>query len=149
MIKKISIFFCTGFGIGRLSTMPGTFASLAVLPLIWLIKLNYPIQILVYGILVYYFLSYFFLKIMLKNSKNKDPNHVVCDEYIGQSIALISCEQKLIDYAVSFFLFRVLDIKKPFPVNYFDNKKTISGVLLDDVTAGLIVNLLFIIYYGI
>ncbi len=149
MIKKISFFFCTGFGIGLFSKMPGTFASLAILPVIWFIKLNYSTQILICGIGIYYLLSYFFLKKMLRETDNKDPSHVVCDEYIGQSIALISCEQKLIDYAISFFLFRVLDIKKPFPINYFDNQKTTSGVLLDDVVAGLIVNLLFVIYYGI
>ncbi len=149
MIKKISIFFCSGFGVGRFPIIPGTLASLAILPVIWFIKQNYSTQILICGIVIYYLLSYFFLKKILKDSKNKDPSYVVCDEYIGQSIALIFCEQKLIDYIISFLLFRILDIKKPFPINYFDNQKSISGVLLDDVIAGLIVAILFVIYYGI
>ena len=149
MIKKISIFFCTGFGLGRLSIMPGTLASLAILPVIWFVKLNYSSQTLIYGIVIYSCFSYFFLKIMLNDSKEKDPKYVVCDEYIGQSIALIFCEQKLIDYIIAFTLFRILDIKKPFPISYFDQQKNISGVLLDDIIAGLIVTLLFIIYYGI
>ena len=45
----------------------------------------------------------FLLKITLLNKKDKDPKYIVCDEYIGQSIALIFCNEKIIDYFIAFF----------------------------------------------
>ena len=91
----------------------------------------------------------FFLRITLLNKRDKDPKYVVCDEYIGQSISLIFCNEKIIDYFLAFFLFRILDISKPFPISYFDNQKSISSVLIDDVIAGLIVAIIFFVYYEI
>ena len=45
-----------------------------------------------------------------------------------------------------FILFRYFDIKKPFPVSYFDEKfKNSFGVILDDVVAGLYVVLALIV----
>ena len=91
----------------------------------------------------------FLLKITLLNKSDKDPKYIVCDEYIGQSISLIFCNEKIIDYFVAFFLFRVLDIRKPFPISHFDNKKSVSSVFIDDIIAGLIVATIFFIYYEI
>ena len=149
MIKKFPLFFCTGFGIGFFPFFPGTIASLAILPVIWFVKSNFSLEILILGIILYYALSMFLLKITLLKKKDKDPKYVVCDEYIGQSISLIFCNEKVIDYLLAFFLFRVLDIRKPFPISYFDNKKSVSSVFIDDIIAGLIVAIIFFIYYGI
>ena len=149
MIKKFPLFFCTGFGIGFFPFFPGTIASLVILPVIWFVKSNFSLEILILGIILYYALSMFLLKITLLKKKDKDPKYVVCDEYIGQSISLIFCNEKVIDYLLAFFLFRVLDIRKPFPISYFDNKKSVSSVFIDDIIAGLIVAIIFFIYYGI
>ena len=78
-----------------------------------------------------------------------DPKWVVCDEYIGQSIALLYCSQKIEEYIISFIFFRFLDIKKPIPINYFDRLKNVSGVILDDIVAGSMVALIFYIYHVI
>ena len=53
----------------------------------------------------------------------------------------------IIDYLLAFVGFRVLDIFKPFPVNYFDKIKNSFGVLLDDLVAGSIIAIFFLIYY--
>ncbi len=149
MIKNFPLFFCTGFGVGFFPFFPGTIASLIILPVVWFIKQNFSLETLILGILLYYTLSIFFLKITLLNKRDKDPKFIVCDEYIGQSIALIFCNEKIIDYFFSFLLFRILDIKKPFPISHFDNKKSISNVLIDDIIAGLIVATVFYIYYEV
>ena len=91
----------------------------------------------------------FLLKITLLNERDKDPKYIVCDEYIGQSISLIFCNENIIDYFLAFFIFRVLDIKKPFPISHFDNKKNVSSVFIDDIIDGLIVATIFFIYYEI
>ena len=149
MIKKFSLFFCTGFGIGFFPFFPGTIASLTILPVIWYVKLNFALEILILGIILYFTLSFCLLKITLLNKRDKDPKYIVCDEYIGQSISLIFCNEKFIDYFLAFFFFRVLDIRKPFPISYFDKKKSVSSVLIDDIIAGLIVATTFFIYYEI
>ena len=149
MIKNFPLFFCTGFGVGFFPFIPGTFASLMVLPLIWFIKVNFTLEILIFSITIYYCLSILFLRMTLLNKSEKDPKYVVCDEYIGQSIALIFCEEKIIDYFLSFFFFRVLDISKPFPISYFDKKKSVSSVLIDDIIAGFFVAIIFLIYYEV
>ena len=131
MIKKFPLFFCSGFGIGFFPLFPGTIASLAILPVIWFVKLNFSLEILIGVIILYSTLSMFLLKITLLNKKDKDPKYIVCDYYIGQSISLIFCNENIIDYFLAFFIFRVLDIKKPFPISHFDNKKSVSSVFID------------------
>ena len=149
MIKNFSLFFCTGFGVGFFPFFPGTIASFIILPVIWFVKTNFSLEILIFCVTIYFVLSLFLLKILLFNYKDKDPKYVVCDEYIGQTLALIFCNEKILDYLLAFFLFRVLDISKPFPISYFDSQKSISSVLIDDVIAGLIVAIIFFIYYEI
>ena len=149
MIKNFSLFFCTGFGVGFFPFFPGTIASLIVLPVVWFVKINFSLEILIFCITIYYVFSFLLLKILLLNNNDKDPKYIVCDEYIGQTIALIFCNEKIIDYFLAFFLFRVLDICKPFPISYFDSQKSISSVLIDDVIAGLIVAIIFFVYYEI
>ena len=149
MFKKFPLFFCTGFGIGFFPLFPGTIASLVILPVVWFVKLNFSLEILILGIILYYALSMFLLKITLLNKRDKDPKYIVCDEYIGQSISLIFCNEKIIDYFLAFFLFRVLDISKPFPISHFDKQKSVSSVFIDDIIAGFIVATFFFIYYEI
>ena len=149
MIRNFPLFFCTGFGVGFFPFFPGTIASFIILPVVWFVKTNSSLEILIFCVTIYYVFSLLLLKILLFDNKDKDPKYIVCDEYIGQIIALIFCNEKIIDYFLAFFLFRVLDISKPFPISYFDNQKSISSVLIDDVIAGLIVAIIFFIYYEI
>ncbi len=149
MIRNFPLFFCSGFGVGFFPFFPGTIASFIILPVVWFVKTNSSLEILIFCVTIYYVFSLLLLKILLFDNKDKDPKYIVCDEYIGQTIALIFCNEKIIDYFLAFFLFRVLDISKPFPISYFDSQKSISSVLIDDVIAGLIVAIIFFIYYEI
>ena len=148
-IKKfISTFFCAGFGVGFSPYFPGTLASFTILPVCWFLKENFSTQFFVLTVCVYILICFFLLKIILIDKNNMDPKYVVCDEHIGQAIAIIFCNQKVLEYFIAFLLFRILDIFKPYPISYFDNLKNVSGVILDDVLAGLIVSLVFLIYHG-
>ena len=93
----------------------------------------------------------------IKLSENKDPKEVVIDEFIGQSIPIYlyeishgtvkNAQEAILFYLYIFILFRYFDIKKPFPVNFFDKKfKNSFGVIIDDVVAGLYVVLTLIIF---
>ena len=138
--KKISYNFSTSFGVGNTKLFPGTLASLITLPIVWLIKYFFSLNFFLIVLLFYSIISYFLIKICIENITDKDPKYVVADEHIGQSIALIFCDQKVFDYLVSFILFRFFDIVKPFPINLIDKKvKNAYGVILDDVLAGIFV----------
>ena len=87
----------------------------------------------------------------------KDPNEIVIDEFIGQSIPICLYEiaheaskdtsQVLTFYFIMFILFRIFDIAKPYPVSYYDkNFKNSFGVIMDDVCAGLYVVGILVLY---
>ena len=101
--------------------------------------------------------SFFAVAEYIKSNQDKDPKEVVIDEVIGQSIPIYlyeishgvtkNYEEYILFYLYIFVLFRYFDIKKPFPVNYFDKKyKNSFGVIFDDVMAGLYVVLTLIIF---
>ena len=93
----------------------------------------------------------------IKNDANKDPKEIVIDEVIGQSIPIYMYEiahgttkdsqEAILFYLYMFILFRFFDIKKPFPINYFDKKfKNSFGVIFDDVVAGFYVVLTLVVF---
>ncbi len=102
-------------------------------------------------------MSLYAVNIFIKDLDNKDPKEVVIDEFIGQSIPICLYEiahersndtnETLTFYFIMFILFRIFDIVKPYPVNYYDkNFKNSFGVVMDDVCAGLYVVAVFVLY---
>jgi phosphatidylglycerophosphatase A len=159
MIKTLNYLFVTCFGIGSFRFAPGTITSLItaifLYSLFHLINLsNATILIILLIVFVY---SFYAISEYIKFNENKDPKEVVVDEFIGQSIPIYLYEishgvvkdsqESVLFYLYIFILFRYFDIKKPFPVNFFDKKfKNSFGVILDDVVAGLYVVLTLIIF---
>ena len=159
MIKTFNYFFVTCFGIGSFRFAPGTITSfittIFLFNLFHVIKLsNITILIALFIVFVY---SFYAVNEYIKDNENKDPKEVVVDEFIGQSIPIYlyeiahgtmkNSQESVLFYLYIFILFRYFDIKKPFPVSYFDKKfKNSFGVILDDVVAGLYVVLTLIIF---
>ncbi|MCB8873765.1 phosphatidylglycerophosphatase A family protein [Acidisoma silvae] len=68
-----------------------------------------------------------------------DPGWVVIDEVAGQWLTLLGLfHVTWIGAIVAFALFRLLDITKPGPIGWADRMHSPTGVMLDDVIAGLI-----------
>ena len=159
MLKKIIFLFVTLFGIGKIKKIPGSFASLATILFLFFLFhiLNISTNIVLYSIIIIFFISLYAVNIFIKDLTNKDPKEVVIDEFIGQSIPICLYEvahgmpkdsdQVLKFYFIMFILFRIFDIVKPFPVNYYDkNFKNSFGVIMDDVCAGLYVVAVLVLY---
>ena len=151
MIKTLNYLFVTCFGIGSFRFAPGTITSLVttifLFSLFHIINLSNNIILILLLIFIY---SFYAVAEYIKDNENKDPKEVVIDEFIGQSIPIYLYEishgtikdsqEAVLFYLYIFILFRYFDIKKPFPVSYFDKKfKNSFGVILDDVVAGLYV----------
>ena len=82
---------------------------------------------------------------MHKKGKKKDPSYIVIDEHIGQAVALLFCNETILNYLLAFILFRFFDILKPFPINYFDRIDNSFGIIADDIAAGLISGIALVI----
>jgi len=135
----------TLFGIGFLP-ISGTMGSLVAVFFYYIFYNYLNLLSFIFFIIFIFFYSFFFLNKSIKQSfSSSDPKEVVIDEFIGQSIPLILCENNFFLIILSFLLFRLFDITKPWPASYFDLKvKSASGVLMDDIIAGLYT--FFIIY---
>ncbi len=159
MINKIIFLFVTLFGIGKISKIPGSIASLVttifLFFLLHILKIS-PNFVLIFVIIIF-FISLYVVNIFIKDLDNKDPKEVVIDEFIGQSIPICLYEiahegtketsKILTSYFIMFILFRVFDIVKPYPVSYYDkNFKNSLGVIMDDVAAGLYVVSVLVLY---
>ena len=126
------------FGIGFLP-FPGTMASLITI-IIYYLFYNYlnTIFFLFFIILVLFYSFYFLNKTLNQSFSSSDPKEIVVDELIGQSIPLFICGNNFFLIILSFLLFRLFDISKPWPASYFDLKiKNATGVIMDDIIAGI------------
>ena len=159
MIKTLNYLFVTCFGIGSLRYAPGTVTSLVTTIFLFSLFhiLNLSSNIILFILFLIFIYSFYAISKYIKDNENKDPKEVVVDEFIGQSIPIYLFEishgtikdtqEAVLFYLYIFILFRFFDIKKPFPVNFFDKKfKNSFGVVLDDVVAGLYVVLTLIIF---
>ena len=133
------------FGIGFLP-IPGTIGSLITIITYYLFNNYLNIIFFIFFIIFVVFYSLFFLnKTLNKSFVSSDPKEIVIDEFIGQSIPLLICGNNFFLIILSFLLFRLFDITKPWPASYFDLKiKNATGVIMDDIIAGLYT--FFIIY---
>ena len=126
------------FGIGFLP-LSGTMASLITI-IIYYLFYNYLNTIFfLFFIIFFFFYSFYFLNKTLNQSfSSSDPKEIVVDELIGQSIPLLICGNNFFLIILSFLLFRLFDISKPWPASYFDLKiKNATGVIMDDIIAGI------------
>lgn len=71
-----------------------------------------------------------------------DPGPVVIDEAAGFLFTVAFLPHGLWTIVAAFFLFRVLDIVKPPPARQLENLHGGWGIVLDDVAAGIMGNLL-------
>ena len=162
MIKTFNYLFVTCFGIGSFRFAPGTITSL--MTAIFLFSLFHIVElsnnIILITLLLVFVYSFYAVNEYIKDNEDKDPREVVIDEFIGQSIPIYiyeishgtikNSQEAVLFYLYIFILFRYFDIKKPFPVSYFDKEfKNSFGVILDDVVAGLYVVLTLIIFMSI
>ena len=138
--------FVTCFGIGSFRFAPGTITSLIttifLYSLFHIVHLSSSIILLILFLVFIY--SFYAVAEYIKYNENKDPKEIVVDEFIGQSIPIYLYEishgtqkdpaEALLFYLYIFILFRFFDIKKPFPVYYFDKKFKLLG---NSSTSGL------------
>ena len=122
-------------GVGTFSKMPGTLGTFVAFILLIAMK-GVSIPLLAAVIVAGYFAS----DLYAKRTKKDDPQEVVIDEVAGYWISVVGLD---VSYAiVGFFLFRIVDIVKPFPVRTMERLPGGAGIMADDILGGIMVNLL-------
>ena len=145
---------------GYLRPAPGTWGSLAALPLAWLIYEAGGYWLLIVLGVVLFFAGVKATEHMAAETGDHDPSCVVVDEVVGQWVALlpvvIGASNAQVEitalwpgWLAAFVLFRLLDIWKPGPIGWADRKETAVGVMLDDVFAGIFAAIGVVVLAGV
>lgn len=142
--------FATLFGLGRIVPAPGTWGSLAALPLGYLAHRigGFPLFLALTVVVVA--LGWLAISGYLRGSAIEDPQEIIVDETMGQLVALMPLSLGLWmagaaphvfpwpGWVGAFVMFRVFDILKPPPVSWAESLPGALGVMFDDLLAGVL-----------
>lgn len=126
------------WGVGYLPVMPGTFGSLVGVA-VFLLLAAFPLQLV--AVVAITWSGIWAASRTERLLRLKDPGKVVVDEVAGQMIALLplslfSLASMRTGVIVSFVLFRLFDIFKPYPARRFERLRSGLGIMADDLMAG-------------
>ena len=125
-----------GFGSGAAARAPGTWGSLAAIPLWYLFAwLPQPLYWLV--VVVACLVGIWLCGKTARDLKVHDHGGIVWDEFAGMWIALALIPDDIYGVLMAFMLFRLFDIVKPWPINWLDRHLPGgTGIMVDDIIAG-------------
>jgi phosphatidylglycerophosphatase A len=140
--QKSVIFIATGCYIGNITFAPGTFGTaLGLLLCFFLSKIDYSMAVLL--TLIFILCAIWIANEAEKILKIKDPGCIVIDEIAGIILTLFGLPFNITSVTAGFLVFRALDIWKPYPIRLLENKFAGGiGIVLDDVAAGILSNLI-------
>ena len=142
-------FLAFGFGSGLAPFAPGTFGTLAAIPLYLLMSsLSLSLYLLITAVV-----CVVGVWICGKSSEKlgvHDHSGIVWDEFAGYFITMIAAPTGWLWVVVGFVLFRLFDIWKPWPISLLDkNVGGGFGIMIDDILAGIFafIGLQLMVYY--
>ncbi len=129
-------FLALGFGSGLAPKAPGTFGTLAALP-VYLVLNQFSPVVYLSSVLLAFVFGVWLCEHVANDMKVKDPGCIVWDEFVGLWITLFLLPVGWYWIVIGFGLFRFFDIVKPWPVSWADKSLTGGmGIMVDDVLAG-------------
>jgi len=141
-MKFLAKALATFFGAGYAPVAPGTFASLIAMLLYKFFLGGWGWQIHVGLCLAVFFAGLVSSTLFSLELRKKDPGQIVIDEVCGQLIALFLVPSSWLPVLLSFFLFRLFDVVKPFPIRKLERLKDGLGIMADDVLAAVYAGIL-------
>ena len=132
----------TWFGVGLMRKAPGTWGTLAALPVglvaVWIAGPIF-LALVAIAILVAGIWASERMVARIDREVHHDLQIIVVDEVAGMLIALIPAGFSPVLWLLAFLLFRLLDIWKPWPIRPIDRHvKGGLGIMIDDIVAGLL-----------
>ena len=135
--RNLVLFLASNAGLGYAPFASGTFGSLAGIPVFYYLScFGWPLQLIT--LVAICFLSFWAAEGAGKIYAEADDGRIVIDELIGYLVTVAFLPFSWTVALLGFFWFRLFDIIKPPPANWFDREmKNGVGVTLDDVVAGV------------
>ncbi|MDN5369856.1 MAG: phosphatidylglycerophosphatase [Shewanella sp.] len=131
-------FLALGFGSGLAAIAPGTFGTLAAVPLYLLLSLL-PLSTYVIVTLIVCVAGIYICDKTCRDLGVHDHKAIVWDEVAGYLLTMLAAPVGWQWPLVGFVLFRFFDIVKPWPIRWLDrNVKGGFGVMADDILAGVV-----------
>jgi phosphatidylglycerophosphatase A len=140
-VDRVALFLATGFGTGYAPFASGTFGSLPGVLIAYALARTGGAWALAGGALVATVVGLWAADRAARIFGEEDPGRVVVDEIAGQMIALCFLPPTLPVLAGAFFFFRLFDVIKPWPARRLEDLPGGSGIMADDLAAGLYANL--------
>lgn len=128
----------TWFGTGFLPKAPGTWGSLAALPLAWVAQFYFGPAGLGAAAFAAFAVGCWAAAVYIRKRGVEDAPEIVIDEVAGQMLTLVLVPADILLYAVGFALFRFADITKPWPAGWANRKLAGGlGAMADDLFAAI------------
>lgn len=136
-LKSPVQFLALGFGSGLAPKAPGTFGTLAAVPLFLFCSYFLNNTYLAILILIMSVIGIYLCGKTAEDVGVDDHPAIVWDEFAGLFITLYLSDITWLTLLVGFILFRFFDILKPWPISFIDKKIHGGfGIMLDDIVAG-------------
>ncbi len=137
MLKHPVHFLALGFGSGLAPHAPGTFGTVAAIPLYLLLQ-TLPVTSYLLITLIALLAGFYLCGETAKTLGVHDHPGIVWDEIVGFLITMAAAPLDWKWVIAGFLLFRLFDIIKPWPIKWIDQKVSGGpGIMLDDVLAGI------------
>jgi len=137
LLRSPTLLLAFGFGSGLAPKAPGTFGTVAAIPL-WLLLCQLPLSIY-WALVVFSAIAGIYICGRASSKLGvHDHSGIVWDEFVGLWIALAFIEPQFTSIIAGFLLFRFFDIVKPWPISWLDKQVGAGiGIMIDDVVAGV------------
>jgi len=139
----------SGFYTGYIPLASGTFGTLAAL-IIYLIP-GFENPYVIVPTIFIFFIYGVYVGNKFENIYGKDPSECTIDEIVGTWISYLLLPKTIGIIITTFFLWRALDIFKPYPARKLENLNGGLGIMIDDVVSGfytLIIMHLVVYFFG-
>jgi phosphatidylglycerophosphatase A len=148
-MKRLAVPLATWFGCGYFPWGPGTVGSLAGAVIAFALYSTFGSGRLTFLALTLLLLlpAIWAASETARLAAKEDPGIVVVDEVLGQWVTLLGATAlNWKSFLAAFVLFRIFDIWKPWPVRNFEDLPEGTGIVADDLAAGVYAAL--ILYIG-
>ena len=140
-MNRLGLFIATCGYLGYVPVAPGTFGSAAGLVVFYAVRSTESAPVELATIIVLFAVGIWSATVTERHLGAVDPPPIVVDEVVGMLITLAFLPVSVVGALVGFFIFRALDVVKPWPSGRFERLPGGLGVMADDGMAALYGNL--------
>jgi phosphatidylglycerophosphatase A len=136
-MQRLAFVIATCGYVGYVPIAPGTAGSAVALVLLWAVRLTASAVVEIAVLVVLAVVGIWSAGVAERHAGRTDPGVVVIDEVVGMLITLLLLPVNLIGACIGFFVFRLLDIVKPWPARRMEALPGGVGIMADDAMAAV------------